>query len=52
MYHNTNNWQEFRGGYLKSKGGDSEVKNLISITPNRAYEIEGGGLFENFTPDP
>ena len=32
MYDSTNNWQEFGAGYLKSRGGVSEIKNRIPIT--------------------
>ena len=27
MYHNTNNWQEFRGGYLNSRGRVSKIRH-------------------------
>ena len=45
MYHNTDNWQEFRGAYLNSRRGGSEIKNLISITPGGVRKREATGNF-------
>ena len=47
MYHNTNNWQEFRGRVSEfGGGGGSKIENLFSITP---VVYENGGATENFT---
>ena len=41
MYHNTDNWQELRGGCLKlggrGGGGVSEIKKSDFNHPDRAY---------------
>ena len=38
MYHNTDNWQKFRGGYLKpGRGGFQNQACLISYGPRGGF---------------